>query len=85
MKKRLSIFTVILAAVFWGTTSLFVKALASYGFDSLQISCIRMFFSALFMSSFIFFKDKKLFKISFKDTFLFILLGIVSVFLTSVF
>ena len=85
MKNKLSMFLVIFSAIFWGTTSLFVKALNSYGFDSIQISCIRVISSAIFMSLFVLIKDKNLFKIRLKDLPLFILIGIASIFATSIF
>ena len=85
MKKKISMLLVILSGIFWGTTSLFVKALASYGLDSIQISCIRVISSAIFMSLFTLIKDKKLFYIKLKDLPLFILIGAISIFATSVF
>ena len=64
---------------------MFVKTLNSYGFDSIQISCIRVISSTIFMSLFVLIKDKKLFKIRLKDLPLFILIGIASIFATSIF
>lgn len=85
MQKRLAILMVIFSGIFWGTTGLFVNKLSTFGLDSIQISCIRMITSAIFMSLFVFFKDRTLFKINIKDLPLFILIGAVSIFSTSVF
>ena len=84
MKKNLAILSVIIAGVFWGTTGLFVNVLSAHGLDSIQISCIRVISSAIFMSLFILIKDKSLFKIKLKDLPLLILIGAVSIFSTSV-
>lgn len=84
MKKQLALLMVIFSGIFWGTTGLFVNILSGHGFDSIQISCIRVITSAIFMSLFVLIKDKTLFKISLKDLPLFILIGAVSIFLTSV-
>lgn len=84
MTKKTSMLLVILSGIFWGTTSLFVKALAAHGLDSIQISCIRVIFSAIFMSLFVLIKDRTLFSIRLKDLPLFILIGAVSIFFTSV-
>lgn len=84
MNKKISMLLVILSGIFWGTTSLFVKALAVHGLDSIQISCIRVISSAIFMSLFVLIKDKSLFKIKLKDLPLFIIIGSVSIFSTSI-
>lgn len=85
MKKNMSFLLVIVAGVFWGCTSLFVKVLNSYGMNSVQISCIRVIFAALFIVLFALIKDRNLFKIKLKDLPLFILLGVISLFCTSIF
>lgn len=81
---KLSIISAILAGVFWGSSGLFVRLLGSYGMDSIQISCIRLITATLFMSLFILFKDKNLFKIKLKDLPFFICSGVISIFLTSI-
>lgn len=84
MNKKASMMLVILAGIFWGCTALFVKALTSHGLDSIQISCVRVISSAIFMSLFVLIKDKNLFRIKLKDIPLFIIIGAVSIFSTSV-
>ncbi len=85
MKKNLSIISAIFAGVFWATTGIFVRILSRYGMDSVQITCVRLITSAIFMSIFLFFKDRHLFKIKLIDLPFFIAAGIISIFLTSVF
>ena len=85
MKKNLAILSVIFAGVFWATTGIFVRILSGYGMDSVQITCVRLITSAIFMSVFLFFRDKSLFKINLKDLPFFIASGAISIFLTSVF
>jgi len=83
--KKMAPLLVILGGIFWGIAGLFVRYLASYGIDSLQISCIRMISAAIIMSVVILIKDKSLFKIDLKDIWIFICGGAFSVFFTGVF
>lgn len=75
MIKR-AYFYIIAAGIFWGTSGLFVAALSPYGFSSLQMTAMRGVVSAVCMSLYCFFSDKKLFKASPFETFLFILSGL---------
>lgn len=69
---------VITAGVCWGIISIFINYLSNRGFDSLQISCIRAWFSVFLLSIYFLFTNKNLFKISPKDIWMFIGTGILS-------
>ncbi len=75
MIKR-AYFYIIAAGILWGTSGLFVAALSPYGFSSLQMTAMRGVVSAICMSAYCFFSDKKLFKASPLETLLFLLSGI---------
>ncbi|MFA6938366.1 MAG: EamA family transporter [Treponema sp.] len=74
---------VILSGVLWGIISLFLKALTSCGFNSIQIMVIRAVLSCVILFFVLFFKDKSLLKIQVKDLWMFIGTGIVSLTLFS--
>src|SRR5574344_951313 len=74
---------VILSGVLWGIISLFLKALTSCGFNSIQIMVIRAVLSCVILFFVLFFKDKSLLKIKIKDLWMFIGTGIVSLTLFS--
>jgi len=83
MKKNdeiLGVISVILAGIFWGTMSIFVRSLSEYGFNSLQIAMMRFLGGALFLALFVFVYDKKSFKINVKDIPFFALMGVFSCF-----
>lgn len=69
---------VIIAGISWGIISIFINHLSGKGFDSLQISCIRAWFSVLLLSVFFLIKNKELFMISIKDIWMFVGTGILS-------
>lgn len=71
-------FFVILAGICWGTMSIFVHFLSARGYDSLQIACIRDWFSVLLLAVFFLIKDKSLFRIDPKDLWMFVGTGILS-------
>lgn len=66
---------IIVAGALWGTVGLLAEVLFSCGLNVGEIAFIRFFLSSLFLSAFLFIKDKKLFKIRAKDLWLFALLG----------
>ena len=74
-----AVISVILAGVLWGVINIFVKALARAGFDSLQISGIRMIVAAVIFTLVVFIKDRSLLKIRLRDIWMFIGTGIISV------
>ena len=84
MNKKAAI-SVISAGILWGTMSIFLKGLAKYGLNTLQISSIRLVLSAVIMGIFILFKDKNLFKIKIKDIWMFLCTGVVSIMLFNIF
>ena len=66
MKKRAFLF-IILAGLLWGTSVIFVKVLAPFGFSSLQMTFVRALVSFLSLSVYALIKDRSIFKISFKE------------------
>ncbi len=74
-KTRKASLYIILASVMWGTSGLFVNALASFGFNSLQLMTARGLISAVAMGAYVFLKDKSAFKTNWKDLLIFIAIG----------
>lgn len=70
---------VILAACFWGTAGIFVREAACVEIKEMQLVFGRTFFTTLIMALIILIKDKGLFKIKFKDTYIFALAGLFSI------
>ena len=70
---------IIIAGCFWGSMGIFVRRLAGYGFDSIQIVAIRVTLAALIFALVLFIKDRKGFKIRVKDLPLFLGLGFGSI------
>lgn len=79
MNQRTGSLLIIVAGVFWATMGLFVRALGTYGFTSLQISAFRLLSSAVCFAVILALRDKKAFRIRPKDILLFIGLGVGSV------
>ncbi len=81
MNRKISFhfLAVLLAASLWGTAGLFVRTLQTTGFSQMQMVFGRAFFSAVFLGVIILFKDKGLFKVKFKDLWLFISAGLFSI------
>lgn len=75
-----SIVLIVIAGLLWGTTGLFTTFFGDAGLDPMQRTSIRTVFAAIAMASFLFFKDKKLFRISFKNLLLCITAGTVMYF-----
>lgn len=80
MKKFTGSLFVILAGFFWGSMSIFVRALSEYGFNSLQITMMRFLVGVLFLGLFVLIYDRKLFKVKLKDIPFFVLMGVFSCF-----
>ena len=70
---------IIIAGCFWGSMGIFVRRLGIYGFDSIQIVSIRVTLAAIIFALVLAIKDRKGFKISFKDIPLFLGLGFGSI------
>ena len=75
---------IIIAASFWGCMGIFVRKLAEFGFNAIQIVSIRITLAALFFSLILFIKNRAGFKISLWDIPLFLGLGIGSILLFTV-
>ena len=73
---KLRAFTyVILAGVLWGTSGIFVHYLSPYGFTSLQLTAVRGTVSALVMVGYALIRDRRLFRIGWRELLLFSLIG----------
>lgn len=66
MKAKAYIF-IILAGMLWGTSGLFVSFFKDFGFDSFQMTAFRGLASLLFLSVFLYIKDKNVFKIKLRQ------------------
>jgi len=85
MKKGLFGTVLILAGGFlWGTMGMFVKLLSNGGFSTSQITAFRMAAGTAAVWIFIFFYNKKLFRIRLKDLPLFVITGVFCISGTSV-
>lgn len=80
-KSTLATIEVILAGCFWGLLGLFVKNLSDRGFDSKQITFIRMGVAMIFSMLVLSLVDKTKLKIHLRDIWMFFLTGFVSIFL----
>lgn len=69
--KRISIFYIILAGIFWGTSGIFVHYLAPMGLSSLQMTSVRGVVSAAVMSGYVFIHNRSVFKANLRDIFSF--------------
>ena len=78
MHKK-AVFEVLLAGVLWGVISIFINNLSDAGFDSLQISLIRLSVAAVTFITFLAVRDPKKLRIRLRDIWMFIGTGIVSV------
>lgn len=76
--KKISYLYIIAAAVLWGGIGIFFKLLNGIGFSQIQIVAIRVTSAAIVLSTYVFFRNKKLFKIKWKDCWCFIGTGIIS-------
>ncbi len=74
MKKSASLL-IILAGIIWGTMGVFVTEMEEMGFNSLQISSIRVTVAALIFILTVWVTDKSRFKIKIKDLWIFFVMG----------
>ncbi len=70
MKKQAFLY-IIFAGVLWGTSSIFVKFLASFGFSSVQMTLVRGVVSLVCMAVYSLLQNPELFKVRGKDLLLF--------------
>lgn len=82
--KNKSAFFVILAGMLWGIISLFIKPLSVMGFSAMQITMLRSILSFLMFFAYLIATDISKLKIAFKDIWLFIGTGVISLFLFNV-
>lgn len=80
-KNTFAAIEVFLAGCLWGLLGLFVKRLSAYGFDSKQITFIRMGVATIFSVLVLLFADKSKLKVRIRDFWMFFLTGFVSIFL----
>lgn len=78
MKKTLSALYILIAAALWGCIGLFYKQLANIGFSQLQVVFLRVFTAAVLMAIYMLIRDPSWFKIRFRDCWMFIGTGIIS-------
>lgn len=77
MKKAAA--SVILAGILWGCISIFIRRLSAAGFDSLEISFIRLVIAALCFTGYLAIRDRKKLRVRLRDCWMFIGTGIISV------
>lgn len=71
---------IIMAGIFWGSMGIFVRSLTRMAdFSSIQIVCVRLTVAAVLFSIILFIKDRKGFRIAYKDIPLFLGLGLCSI------
>ena len=75
MKKRAFIY-IISAGVLWGTSGIFVKFLAPYGYTSLQLTAVRGMVSFLFFLIYSALKDRSAFRVTPKELLFFLGIGL---------
>ena len=75
MKTKAFIY-IVLTGILWGTSGLFVHALAPFGFSSLQMTAMRGVVAAICFLIYALVRDRNIFKISFFELVLFALSGI---------
>ncbi len=74
--KKLSVFLVVIAGVFWGTSAIFSNLLRPLGFSPLHMTAMRAIIGALCLAIYILIKEPKAFKATPKQLFLYVLCGI---------
>lgn len=70
---------IFISAVLWGGAGIFVKNLQNYGIYEMQIVFCRAFFTSIILSVVILLKNKRYFRIAFKDIWLFVAAGLGSI------
>ncbi len=76
MKKTRAMLCVIFAGILFATSVLFVHVLTPRGFSSLEITAARGVSATLFMIVFVFFKDRRLFRVKPIDLLLYLFAGL---------
>lgn len=76
--KKISALMVVLAAIVWGTTGIFVNTLKALGFTTMELVFLRALTAFLCIGGFAAVRDRSLLKIKIKDIWIFIGTGMVS-------
>lgn len=79
LKHKLSILFVLTAAGLWGSIGIYVRTLTGYGLTSIQITTGRAIYGLIIVATFLFLKDRCLFRIRIKDLGWFAANGILSI------
>lgn len=77
--KQKAVLSVIFAGVLWGIISFFIKGLSAAGFDSMQITCVRMITASVIFTLIIAIISPEKLKVKLEDFPLFIGTGIISI------
>lgn len=78
-KNGMGAVLIILAGIFWGIISLFVRSLSEGGLDPMQISAVRLVTAAVILTAFTAIRSPGKLKFNIKDIWYFIGTGIISV------
>ncbi|WP_270180980.1 DMT family transporter [Alkalihalobacillus sp. CinArs1] len=79
MEQKSAWLLIAIGASLWGIIGVFVTYLYELGFTPIQVVAIRVLTAAIFMSSYVLFKNRNLFNIRLKDSRYFIGTGIISI------
>lgn len=78
-KSARGLFPIILAAVMWGTMSLFVRTLAAMGFTSMQIAALRLGVAGPLFFILLFIMRREEARVGLRDILYFVLTGVVTI------
>ncbi len=79
MKKLAGTFFVLAAGCLWGTVGIFVRRLSETGMTSIQIAAVRIFVTAIVLSSGLLLFNRRLLRIRFRHIWCFLGTGLVSI------
>lgn len=77
--KRIAPFMVLGAGSLWGLIGVFVRQLNAFGYTSMEITCLRSLTTCLFIFLFLFIYDRKQLHIHWKDLWMFVGSGVLSI------
>lgn len=78
-RQKTAPFLVAAAAVLWGVLFIFVRQLSAADFSAMDVVCVRAYGSVLFLFPGLFLVDKKLLKVSLRDSWCFAGTGVFSI------
>lgn len=78
-KNTRSVIMILLAGFGWGNIGVFSRPLTAAGLDAVQITFVRSFIVLIGMGIFLLVKDRSLFRIKWKDLWMFLGSGIISI------